>query len=247
MNVRRKHVSGARACMCIIAASAFVIGLTVAMTFRIAEEVQAPAPAVFIPVTQKSAQTGQEQLLTVSYAGGTYTVLAGDSLSRIAGEEYGDAACWPGIWRANSKRITDPNVIYTGQELQIPVGCGSSGVEEEAYTAPAPERTTPPPAPSGGGESGFYDSVLSFGQIEALWVDAGGPGWAEYNAAEIAECESGGNRYAYNDSGATGIWQILGQVADYGESLDDPWVNAANAVSKFEASGDTFAQWVCTA
>jgi hypothetical protein len=25
----------------------------------------------------------------------------------------------------------------------------------------------------------------------------------------------------------------------------DPMVNAENAVSKFEASGDTFAQWVC--
>jgi hypothetical protein len=30
-----------------------------------------------------------------------------------------------------------------------------------------------------------------------------------------------------------------------GGYIFDPMVNAENAVSKFHASGDTFAQWVC--
>lgn len=89
--------------------------------------------------------------------------------------------------------------------------------------------------------------VYSFAAIEQLWVSAGGPAWAEWSAATIAECESGGNPRAYNPSGASGIWQILGQVADFGGSLFDPMVNAVNAVAKFNASGQTFAQWVCTA
>lgn len=71
----------------------------------------------------------------------------------------------------------------------------------------------------------------------------GGPAWAEYQAAEVAECESGGQQYAHNPSGADGHWQILGQVVP--GDIYNPMVNAENAVSKFEASGDTFAQWVC--
>jgi hypothetical protein len=83
----------------------------------------------------------------------------------------------------------------------------------------------------------------SYAGLEALWISAGGPAWAAAHAAEIAECESGGNVYAYNPSGATSLWQILGQVVP--GNLYNPYVNALNAVAKFKASGDTFAQWVC--
>ena len=71
----------------------------------------------------------------------------------------------------------------------------------------------------------------------------GGPAWAEYQAAEVGECESGGQQHAHNPSGADGYWQILGQVVP--GDIYDLMVNAENAVSKFEASGDTLAQWVC--
>ena len=75
-------------------------------------------------------------------------------------------------------------------------------------------------------------------------MSAGGPSWAAAHAASIAECESGGRAGAYNPSGATGIFQILGAVVP--GNLYDPYVNALNAVAKFRASGNTFAQWVCT-
>ena len=91
----------------------------------------------------------------------------------------------------------------------------------------------------------YSGGVLSAGQVGQLWVDAGGPGWAEGKAVEIAYCESGYNPRALNPSGATGVWQILGQVTDFGRPLTDPAVNAANAVAKFRAAGDTFAAWVC--
>jgi LysM repeat protein len=175
-----------------------------------------------------------------------YRVIGGDTLSEISRKEYGTGGCWRGIWTANSSSISDPNLIYVGQELTIPGECDrgdGGGVRTVSKVTPVP-APAPAPAPSSG-SGGFYDDVLSYGQIEELWDDAGGPGWAAAESASIAECESGGNRFAYNPSGATGIWQILGQVTDFGRSLDDPWVNAANAVSKFRASGDTFAQWVC--
>jgi hypothetical protein len=91
--------------------------------------------------------------------------------------------------------------------------------------------------------TGFSGGTLSFAGLEALWVAAGGPAWAEAAAARVAECESGGRANAFNPSGATGLWQILGSVV--GGNLDDPMANARNAVSKFDASGQTWAQWVC--
>jgi nucleoid-associated protein YgaU len=49
-----------------------------------------------------------------------YVVVAGDSLSKIAKREYGDANKWPKIHEANKDIIKDPNLIHPGQKLKIP-------------------------------------------------------------------------------------------------------------------------------
>jgi nucleoid-associated protein YgaU len=51
-------------------------------------------------------------------AGNTYTVESGDSLSKI-GSKYGIA--WKAIWDANRDILHDPDKIYPGQELKIPI------------------------------------------------------------------------------------------------------------------------------
>ena len=53
-------------------------------------------------------------------SGATYVVVNGDSLSKIAQREYGDANRWRTIYEANKDVITDPDLIYPGQELKIP-------------------------------------------------------------------------------------------------------------------------------
>jgi nucleoid-associated protein YgaU len=65
---------------------------------------------------EKVARQQEEQ------AAGTrvYVVQAGDSLSKIAKNLYGDAGRWPEIFEANKDQISDPNVIRVGQELRIP-------------------------------------------------------------------------------------------------------------------------------
>ncbi len=50
----------------------------------------------------------------------SYTVKAGDSLSKIAKHEYGDAAAWPKIFEANRDIIKNPDLIHPGQTLKLP-------------------------------------------------------------------------------------------------------------------------------
>ena len=50
----------------------------------------------------------------------TYTVVAGDTLSKIAKREYGDAAQWNRIYEANKDTIKNPDLIYPGQTFKIP-------------------------------------------------------------------------------------------------------------------------------
>ena len=52
--------------------------------------------------------------------GKTYTVKAGDSLSKIAEREYGDASQWKKIHEANKAKVPNPDLIHPGDELVIP-------------------------------------------------------------------------------------------------------------------------------
>jgi nucleoid-associated protein YgaU len=52
----------------------------------------------------------------------TYTVVKGDSLSKIAQREYGKANQWKRIYEANRDQIKDPDLIHPGQVLRIPQG-----------------------------------------------------------------------------------------------------------------------------
>jgi nucleoid-associated protein YgaU len=52
--------------------------------------------------------------------GRTYTIKKGDSLSKIAKREYGDAQQWRRIYEANRDIIKDPDLIHPGQVVRIP-------------------------------------------------------------------------------------------------------------------------------
>lgn len=49
-----------------------------------------------------------------------YTVVKGDTLSKIAKEYYGNANKYPQIFEANKPMLKDANLIYPGQVLRIP-------------------------------------------------------------------------------------------------------------------------------
>lgn len=55
-----------------------------------------------------------------STAAKIYVVKPGDSLSKIAKREYGDANAWNAIFEANRDILKDPDKIFPGQKLKIP-------------------------------------------------------------------------------------------------------------------------------
>ena len=55
-----------------------------------------------------------------STAAKIYVVVAGDSLSKIAKREYGNASEWKRIFDANQDVIKNPDLINPGQKLRIP-------------------------------------------------------------------------------------------------------------------------------
>jgi nucleoid-associated protein YgaU len=55
-----------------------------------------------------------------SAAATTYTVKAGDTLSKIAQQLLGSASAYTAIFEANRDQLTDPDKIKPGQVLKIP-------------------------------------------------------------------------------------------------------------------------------
>ena len=49
-----------------------------------------------------------------------YTVVKGDTLSKIAKEFYGDPSLYTKIFEANQDRLKNPDLIQVGQKLRIP-------------------------------------------------------------------------------------------------------------------------------
>ena len=70
----------------------------------------APAPLPGLPDLETTGMGG----------GRSYTVQAGDSLSKIAQREYGDASQWKRIHEANKDLIKNPDLIHPGQTLNLP-------------------------------------------------------------------------------------------------------------------------------
>lgn len=49
-----------------------------------------------------------------------YTIQKGDSLSKIAKNEYGDGGKWRELYNANREIIDNPDLIHPGQRIRIP-------------------------------------------------------------------------------------------------------------------------------
>lgn len=80
----------------------------------------------------QSKVTSTEHITGGSGGGGslgarTYTVVSGDSLSKIAKHFYGRGGRWHAIFEANRDQIDDPDRIFPGQVLTIPALADDDG------------------------------------------------------------------------------------------------------------------------
>ncbi|MBT2554626.1 transglycosylase family protein [Arthrobacter sp. ISL-5] len=75
------------------------------------------APVAQAPVAE--APTQARHAATVPLSGETYTVQDGDTLSKIA-DELGVHGGWQHLADANADTITDPDLVFVGQVLQLP-------------------------------------------------------------------------------------------------------------------------------
>lgn len=67
--------------------------------------------------------------------GHTRTVHSGDSLFKIAADEYGNGDLWPSIYRASTLRSGDPNLIFPGETVNVPGVAGIVG-DITSFTLP---------------------------------------------------------------------------------------------------------------
>jgi LysM repeat protein len=73
-----------------------------------------------ITVSQAAPQTMTAGASMGGRTGRSYTVKAGDSLSKISQQFYGNANQYMKIFEANRDKLSNPNQIQAGQELVIP-------------------------------------------------------------------------------------------------------------------------------
>ncbi len=101
----------------------------------------APASSTHLDAATRAATVSQ-----------TYAVRSGDTLSSISSQFYGKSGDWQWLYHVNHSSVSDPNLIYPGQQLSVPADPPAN------YTLPASEAPATTPAttssvtsaPSGG-------------------------------------------------------------------------------------------------
>src|SRR5262245_36218947 len=77
------------------------------------------SPATSAAPAAKPAASAQSTTAT-AVAAKTYTVKAGDTLSKIAKEHLGNAGAYMKIFELNKDQLSDPDKIKPGQVLRLP-------------------------------------------------------------------------------------------------------------------------------
>lgn len=81
----------------------------------------APAPSATVPAAAPATLTPPAATAAATQS---YTVRAGDTLSRIATRVYNDPGKWDLIYQANRNQLATPQSLRVGQSLVVPTGGG---------------------------------------------------------------------------------------------------------------------------
>jgi LysM repeat protein len=184
-------------------------------------------------------QTAKATLDAVTTADRKYDVQPGDTLGGIARHFYGSTSDWRYLYQQNTAVISNPNVIYPGQVLNVPSGAPSAASAQAASATPAVNSVQVSASVSG--SSGSLSGTLGCSGLEQLWEKAGGSPSEAFTAAEIAMAESGGNQFAVSPTADYGYWQI-NKPAHGSMATFDPLGNAKAAIS-ISSDGTNWNPW----
>ena len=90
-----------------------------APTSRQPAAVPAPAKVAVRQAAPRAAVPAPRHVAPVSVSGQTYTIRSGETLSTIA-EKLNIAGGWHSLADANTATISNPNLVFPGQVLQLP-------------------------------------------------------------------------------------------------------------------------------
>jgi len=119
------------------------------------------------------------------WRGRSYVVHSGDTLSGI-GAKVGRS--WPQLWRANSRIVHNPDLIFPGQRLRVP-GHDAPSLTRHVAKVPA--------------ETADRRRLRTAHHHATIWTNHASGVWAA-----IAQCESGGNWAADTGNGFFGGLQF---------------------------------------
>jgi LysM repeat protein len=231
----------------------------------------APAATAAHEAPVKATLTAYTSVTAATAASATraYTVRSGDTLSVIAARFLHNPGAWRAIYRANARTIADPNVIYAGERISVPVSAPAPATSyrprharpvtatmtEASRTAMPSGRSAMTPAALPGTHAPRYSvpkppvhrattsvphGTLSCSGLERLWDMAGGNPAHAFIAAEIAIAESGGRQYAHSPTNDFGYWQINGSHGSM--ATYDPLGNAHAAIT-LSRNGTSWSPW----
>jgi LysM repeat protein len=134
----------------------------------------------------------------------TYTVRTGDTLSGIAQQFYGHASDWQWLYHLNQAKISDPNLIYTGQVFSAPAGPPASvrnGTYQGRHAKAAAATSTVDNQSSACSGSASGMVLANYAAIVSFLTSHGYTGNAAAGIAGNIWQESGGTPESVGDGG----------------------------------------------
>jgi LysM repeat protein len=180
-----------------------------------------PAAPSYVSHTAKAVTTAK----TAKAVKAPYTsveVRSGDTLTKISEAAYGTAGDWGNVWDANKSEISDPDLIYPGQSLEIPADPQDYPAPSYSPPAPAPapvQQAAPAAAPAAAASTDSSSSQGTSSSYGSSPVSYSGD--SSFQQCVISH-ESGGNADIWNASGHWGLYQFSASTwAAYGGSPSD--------------------------
>jgi LysM repeat protein len=157
----------------------------------------------------------------------TYTVQTGNTLFGIAQQFLGSGNDWPQVFHENSSKISDPDLIYPGQVLDVAQQAASSSTDPSSQGSSSQQSATQPSSSqqsqsSSAGSSGTVSSsvqqdIANGNNLLAVAEYLKQNGYSDAAAAGVASCvdgESGGNPESVGSGGGGLIgWTPISSAA----------------------------------